>query len=37
MSPPRAVDVNISRLRKKLGYYGPNIINRTGFGYGFME
>lgn len=34
---PRAVDVNISRLRKKLGYYGPNIINRTGFGYGFME
>lgn len=34
---PRAVDVNISRLRKKLGPYGANIVNRTGFGYGFME
>lgn len=34
---PRAVDVNISRLRKKLGDYGANIVSRTGFGYGFME
>lgn len=33
----RAVDTNISRLRKKLGEYGRNIINRQGFGYGFIE
>ena len=33
----RAVDTNISRLRKKLGDYGRNIINRQGFGYGFIE
>lgn len=33
----RTVDVNISRLRKKLGAYGANIVNRQGFGYGFIE
>lgn len=33
----RAVDTNISRLRKKLGPYGRYIINRQGFGYGFVE
>lgn len=33
----RAVDTNISRLRKKLGDYGRYIINRHGFGYGFVE
>ncbi len=33
----RAVDTNISRLRKKLGDYGKNIVNRQGFGYGFVE
>lgn len=33
----RAVDTNISRLRKKLGSYGRNIVNRQGFGYGFVE
>ncbi|MDE6049576.1 MAG: response regulator transcription factor [Paramuribaculum sp.] len=33
----RAVDTNISRLRKKLGEYGKNIVNRQGFGYGFIE
>lgn len=33
----RAVDTNISRLRKKLGDYGRNIINRQGFGYGFVD
>lgn len=32
----RAVDTNISRLRKKLGDYGTHIINRQGFGYGFI-
>jgi hypothetical protein len=24
-------------LRKKLGYYGNNIVTRQGFGYGFKE
>lgn len=33
----RAVDTNISRLRKKLGNYGRNIVNRQGHGYGFIE
>lgn len=33
----RAVDTNISRLRKKLEDYGKNIVNRQGFGYGFIE
>lgn len=33
----RAVDTNISRLRKKLGDYGRHIINRQGYGYGFVD
>ncbi|MBO4994711.1 MAG: response regulator transcription factor [Muribaculaceae bacterium] len=33
----RTIDTNISRLRKKIGAYGRNIINRQGFGYGFVE
>lgn len=33
----RAVDTNISRLRKKLFDYGNNIVNRKGFGYGFID
>lgn len=33
----RAVDTNISRLRKKIGDYGRHIINRHGFGYGFVD
>lgn len=33
----RTVDVNISRLRKKLGEYGANIVNRQTYGYGFIE
>ncbi|MBD5313346.1 MAG: response regulator transcription factor [Duncaniella sp.] len=37
MNNPRLVDVNISRLRKKLGAYGQNIVNRSGLGYGFMD
>ncbi len=32
----RVVDVNITRLRSKLGEYGKNIITRPGYGYGFM-
>lgn len=33
----RVVDVNITRLRAKLGEYGKHIETRTGYGYGFME
>lgn len=33
----RAVDVAITRLRKKLGSYGKHIVTRLGFGYGFNE
>lgn len=33
----RTIDVNITRMRKKLGKYGNNIITRTGYGYGFEE
>lgn len=33
----RAIDTNLTRLRKKLGTYGNNIITRQGFGYGFKE
>ncbi len=33
----RAIDTNITRLRKKLGEYEKNIVTRQGFGYGFKE
>lgn len=33
----RTVDVNITRLRKKIGRYGDNIVTRLGYGYGFEE
>ncbi len=33
----RVVDVNIRRLRAKLGVYGQHIQTRTGYGYGFIE
>ncbi len=33
----RAIDTNITRLRKKLGEYGNRIVTRQGFGYGFNE
>lgn len=32
----RVVDVNITRLRSKLGDYGKNIVTKPGYGYGFM-
>ena len=32
----RTVDVNIARLRKKLGAYGEFIHTRVGYGYSFM-
>lgn len=31
----RTIDVNITRLRSKIGPYGNYIITRLGFGYGF--
>lgn len=33
----RTVDVNITRLRKKLGPYGNHIKTRVGYGYGFEK
>lgn len=33
----RVVDVNITRLRSKIGVYGSYIITRSGFGYGFRD
>ncbi len=33
----RVIDVNITRLRSKLGAYGKNIVTRPGYGYGFFE
>lgn len=33
----RAIDTNLTRLRKKLGSYGNHITTRQGFGYGFKE
>ncbi|MDX9948104.1 MAG: response regulator transcription factor [Bacteroidales bacterium] len=31
----RTVDVNITRLRTKLGHFGQNLKNKTGYGYYF--
>lgn len=33
----RTIDVNITRLRSKIGEYGAYIITRLGFGYGFRN
>jgi two-component system phosphate regulon response regulator PhoB len=33
----RTIDVNITRLRSKIGQYGKFIITRLGFGYGFQN
>ncbi len=33
----RVIDVNITRLRSKIGPYGTYIITRSGFGYGFRD
>lgn len=33
----RTIDTNITRLRRKIGDYGNNIVTRLGFGYGFKE
>ena len=31
------IDVNITRLRKKIGKYSQNIVARSGYGYGFYD
>ena len=31
----RTIDVNITRLRRKIGRYGDKIVTRQGYGYGF--
>ena len=31
----RTIDVNITRLRKKIGEYGACIVTRLGYGYCF--
>ena len=32
----RVVDVNVTRIRQKIGKYGKHIKSRSGYGYGFM-
>lgn len=31
----RTIDVNITRLRRKIGRYGEHIVTRLGYGYGY--
>lgn len=33
----RVIDVNITRIRQKIGEYGKNIVTRSGYGYIFVE
>ena len=33
----RTIDVNITRLRRRIGPYGEHIVTRLGYGYGFEE
>ncbi len=33
----RTIDVNITRVRAKIGAYGSYIVTRSGFGYGFRD
>ena len=33
----RTIDVNITRVRSKIGAYGSSIVTRSGFGYGFRD
>lgn len=32
----RSIDVNMARLRKKLGPYASNVVSRSGYGYCFI-
>lgn len=33
----RVVDVNITRIRQKIGQYAKNLITKSGYGYGFVD
>ena len=33
----RSVDVNVARLRKKMGAYSDYIVSRSGYGYSFKR
>jgi two-component system response regulator len=33
----RVVDVNVTRIRQKIGKYGKYLKSRSGYGYGFMD
>ena len=33
----RTVDVNVTRVRKKIGQYGANLVSRQGYGYSFKS
>ena len=33
----RSIDVNMARLRKKLGEYANNVVSRSGYGYCFVN
>lgn len=33
----RVIDVNITRIRQKIGAYDKHIVTRSGYGYGFIE
>lgn len=33
----RTIDVNIARIRRKIGPYGSHIVTRAGYGYGFFD
>lgn len=37
ISTLRTVDTTVTRLRKKLGKIGANVITRLGYGYGFKK
>ena len=33
----RTIDVNITRVRQKIGPYGAYIVTKSGYGYGFRD
>lgn len=33
----RVVDVNITRIRQKIGPYAGHLVTKSGYGYGFIE
>jgi two-component system phosphate regulon response regulator PhoB len=33
----RTIDVNITRVRQKIGPYGAYIVTKSGYAYGFRD